>query len=57
MNFTGLFGSITRPVGTGLFSHFDDVRGDSPTPPELILLAAENGFNFLTEAGDNFIIE
>jgi hypothetical protein len=41
MSFTTLFGAITKPIGADLFSQ----------------LAAENSFNFLTESGDNFIIE
>ena len=57
MNFPGLFGALTRPFGEGLYSHSEDLRGDDPTPPEAILLAAENGDNLLTESGDNFIIE
>ncbi|HSG30328.1 MAG TPA: hypothetical protein VLB82_02165 [Thermodesulfobacteriota bacterium] len=57
MSFTTLFGAITKPIGADLFSQFDDLRGDDPSPPEAIFLAAENSFNFLTESGDNFIIE
>ena len=57
MNFTGLFGAITRPFGSGIFTAFEDVRGDDPTPPGVTLLATELSSNFLAESGDNFIIE
>lgn len=53
----GLFNNINNPFGAGLFTVYQDIAGDTPTPPGVVFLAAENTDNYLTEAGDNFIIE
>ena len=53
----GLFENINNPLGVGLFSVYQNIAVDTPTPPGVIFLATENSDNFLTESGDNFIIE
>jgi hypothetical protein len=53
----GLFDNINHPLGSGLFTVYQDIAGDTPTPPGVTFLAAENSDNFLTESGDNLIIE
>jgi hypothetical protein len=56
-SFSDPFSTLTVPFGAAIFSPILDVRGDDPTPPGTIFLAAENGDNLLLENADNYTIE